>query len=105
MHWLILDVIPDELPGRSGAIQAAINLEIPRDKIQYVNIKIEGLNGQLPNLDLFNLAVRLCRREQVLVTFHHRVCILYHYSATYKFDIYNIIVGGRVGNQRLLCVE
>ncbi|PVD20704.1 hypothetical protein C0Q70_18863 [Pomacea canaliculata] len=65
-------VIPDELPGRSGAIQAAINLEIPRDKIQYVNIKIEGLNGQLPNLDLFNLAVRLCRREQVLVTFHHR---------------------------------
>nr|KAG5696592.1 hypothetical protein BaRGS_034053 [Batillaria attramentaria] len=58
-------VFADDLPGRSGPIQAAINLEIPQDKVRYLNLKVEGLNGQLPNLDLFNLAVRLGRREHV----------------------------------------
>ncbi|XP_076469797.1 GPI-anchor transamidase component GPAA1-like [Babylonia areolata] len=65
-------VIADDLPGRSGAIQAAINLELPSDKIRYLNMKLEGLNGQLPNLDLFNLAIRLSRRERVPATLHHQ---------------------------------
>ncbi|KAL8596826.1 hypothetical protein ACOMHN_027155 [Nucella lapillus] len=65
-------VIADDLPGRSGAIQAAINLELPSDNIRYLNMKLEGLNGQLPNLDLFNLAIRLSRRERVPATLHHQ---------------------------------
>jgi len=54
-----------ELEARAGAIQAAINLEIGAEKITHVNVKIQGLNGQLPNLDLVNLIHRLCMKEGV----------------------------------------
>ncbi|CAG2122301.1 unnamed protein product, partial [Medioppia subpectinata] len=50
------------LESRSGPIQAAINLEIHSSVSSHLDIKIEGLNGQLPNLDLFNVAVELCTR-------------------------------------------
>ena len=60
------------LESRSGPIQAAINLEIHSSISSHVDIKIEGLNGQLPNLDLFNVAVELCTRESVSATFHGR---------------------------------
>ncbi|GAB1606510.1 glycosylphosphatidylinositol anchor attachment 1 protein-like [Argonauta hians] len=65
-------VFPGTLWGRSGSIQAALNLEIPLNKVAYYNIKMEGLNGQLPNLDLVNLVVRLCRREGDSVRLHDR---------------------------------
>ncbi|XP_070574447.1 glycosylphosphatidylinositol anchor attachment 1 protein-like [Ptychodera flava] len=54
--------------GRSGAILGAINLELGSSSVSHVDIKIEGLNGQLPNLDLVNLAVRLCKKERMPVT-------------------------------------
>ncbi|KAL1494279.1 hypothetical protein ABEB36_009903 [Hypothenemus hampei] len=57
------------LKGRAGAIQAAINLELHSVKIGQIDIKIEGLNGQLPNLDLFNLAGKICIKEGVFHTF------------------------------------
>ena len=60
------------LESRSGPIQAAINLEIHSQTTTNLDIKIEGLNGQLPNLDLFNVAVELCTRESVSATFHGR---------------------------------
>ncbi|CAH1778784.1 unnamed protein product [Owenia fusiformis] len=62
------NISPGELHGRSGSIQAAINLEIPGADVSYVDVKVQGLNGQLPNLDLINTVVRLCRRENVPVT-------------------------------------
>lgn len=37
-----------------------------------IDIKIEGLNGQLPNLDLFNLANKMCMKEGLEVTFKNR---------------------------------
>lgn len=58
------------LESRSGPIQAAINLEIHSEISSRIDIKIEGLNGQLPNLDLFNVAVELCTRESITATFH-----------------------------------
>ncbi|XP_052818191.1 glycosylphosphatidylinositol anchor attachment 1 protein-like [Mya arenaria] len=63
-------ILPGDLPARSGQIQAAINLEIPDGNIRYMNVKMEGLNGQLPNLDLINLVVRLCHRQGVTVMIH-----------------------------------
>jgi len=54
---------PGKLPGRAGSIQAAINLEIETPDITHLNVKVEGLNGQLPNLDLVNLVNRLIMRE------------------------------------------
>ncbi|XP_026318291.1 glycosylphosphatidylinositol anchor attachment 1 protein isoform X2 [Hyposmocoma kahamanoa] len=58
---------PGTLRGRSGSIQAAINLEIHDPKIKYIEVKIEGLNGQLPNLDLVNLVHKLCVKSGI----HH----------------------------------
>lgn len=60
------------LLGRAGAIQAAINLEFHDPKIGYIDIKIEGLNGQLPNLDLVNLANRIATMERIRHTFKGR---------------------------------
>ena len=54
-----------DLPARAGSIQAAINLEIADPSVTHFNVKVEGLNGQLPNLDLVNLVNRLCAREGV----------------------------------------
>lgn len=65
-------IVPGELLGKSGSIQAALNLEIGTDKISHVDLNIEGLNGQLPNLDLVNTVSRLCRRESVTPTLHKR---------------------------------
>ena len=61
-----------ELEARAGAIQAAINLEINKDTITHLNVKIQGLNGQLPNLDLLNLINRLSMREGVRQMFQGR---------------------------------
>ncbi|CAG9860436.1 unnamed protein product [Phyllotreta striolata] len=61
-----------DLKGRGGAIQAAINLELHSERIGQMDIKIEGLNGQLPNLDLFNLASKMCSKEGVYQTFKNR---------------------------------
>ncbi|KAK9511283.1 hypothetical protein O3M35_005864 [Rhynocoris fuscipes] len=54
-----------ELPARGGAIQAAINLELPSIKMEKLDVKLVGLNGQLPNLDLVNLVHRICAKERV----------------------------------------
>lgn len=51
------------LDATAGSIQAAINLEIQNYDIDYIDVKIEGLNGQLPNLDLVNLVQRLTLKE------------------------------------------
>jgi len=52
-----------DLPARAGSIQAAVNLELSSEFPTHLNVKIEGLNGQLPNLDLVNLVNRLALRE------------------------------------------
>jgi len=59
-----------DLPARAGSIQAAINLEFSSEFPTHVNFKIEGLNGQLPNLDLINLVNRLVGREGLRGMFH-----------------------------------
>ncbi|KAK3878503.1 hypothetical protein Pcinc_016848 [Petrolisthes cinctipes] len=61
------------IQGRAGAIQAAINLELHSARVSHLDVKVEGLNGQLPNLDLVNLIHRLCQRENVPHTFKNRI--------------------------------
>ncbi|EDV21677.1 uncharacterized protein TRIADDRAFT_59923 [Trichoplax adhaerens] len=58
----------EELGGRGGSIQSAITLEIPSEYVESLNLKLEGVNGQLPNLDVFNMAVRICDREGITPT-------------------------------------
>lgn len=61
------------IDARAGSIQAAVNLEIHSPKISHIDLKIEGLNGQLPNLDLVNLVHKLCKNEGIRHTFKNKV--------------------------------
>ncbi|KAJ5169869.1 uncharacterized protein N7500_002652 [Penicillium coprophilum] len=48
------------LPLKSGALQGALVIEYPFDhRFQSLHIVYDGVNGQLPNLDLFNTAVAI----------------------------------------------
>ncbi|XP_064398574.1 glycosylphosphatidylinositol anchor attachment 1 protein-like [Halichondria panicea] len=58
------------LTGRSGCIQAVVNLELPSATIQYANIIAEGVNGILPNMDLVTVIVHLCKMEGIETAFH-----------------------------------
>lgn len=53
--------------GRSGAIQAAINLELDGEDFSSMQILVESLNGQLPNLDMVNMVAKLCNSEGIPV--------------------------------------
>ncbi|CAL7943658.1 unnamed protein product [Xylocopa violacea] len=70
-------LISGDLPGRAGAIQAAINLELHSMKISYIDVKVEGLNGRLPNLDLFNLAQNMIAMEGIQQSFQRRFDVKY----------------------------
>ncbi|XP_044514289.1 glycosylphosphatidylinositol anchor attachment 1 protein isoform X2 [Gracilinanus agilis] len=56
------------LRGRAGAIQAAVALELNSDVVTSLDVAVEGLNGQLPNLDLLNLFHAFCQKEALLCT-------------------------------------
>ncbi|KAF3858184.1 hypothetical protein F7725_011385 [Dissostichus mawsoni] len=56
------------LQGRGGSIQAALSLELSSDVITSLDLVLEGLNGQLPNLDLANLFYAFCQKIGVLCT-------------------------------------
>ncbi|KAG7188931.1 hypothetical protein KM043_008532 [Ampulex compressa] len=66
-----------DLSGRAGSIQAAINLELHAMKIGSIDVKVEGLNGQLPNLDLFNLAQNMIAKEGISQSFQRRYNVHY----------------------------
>ena len=53
------------LYGKAGTIIAAINFEMQDFDIDFINLKLEGLNGQLPNLDLHNLVVKLSHKQSI----------------------------------------
>ncbi|CAH8581964.1 unnamed protein product [Dicrocoelium dendriticum] len=54
-----------ELQGRSGAIQAGLNLEFSHFDAGSVDILSEGKNGLLANLDLVNTVVRLAHKLNI----------------------------------------
>ncbi|EEQ30404.1 Glycosyl phosphatidyl inositol protein transamidase complex subunit [Microsporum canis] len=52
------------LPLKSGAIQGAIAFEHPQNhRFESLHILYDGVNGQLPNLDLFNTAIAIARGQ------------------------------------------
>ncbi|GAV06044.1 hypothetical protein RvY_16083 [Ramazzottius varieornatus] len=65
-HGIDSSVVASEpLKDRAGAIQAAITAEIPGPNLDYVDARIVGINGQMPNLDLLNLVRLLCSQQQI----------------------------------------
>lgn len=59
--------------GRAGAIQAAVALELSSDVVTSFDVALEGLNGQLPNLDLLNLFHAFCQKNGLLCTIQGKV--------------------------------
>ncbi|NXP05286.1 GPAA1 protein, partial [Thinocorus orbignyianus] len=59
--------------GRAGAIQAAIALELSSDVVTSFDVAVEGLNGQLPNLDLLNLFHAFCQKNGLLSTIQDKL--------------------------------
>ncbi|CAL5874400.1 uncharacterized protein PFLUO_LOCUS8696 [Penicillium psychrofluorescens] len=52
------------LPLKSGALQGALVIEYPFDhRFQSLHVVYDGVNGQLPNLDLFNTAVAIANNQ------------------------------------------
>ncbi|XP_076661414.1 glycosylphosphatidylinositol anchor attachment 1 [Halictus rubicundus] len=70
-------LISGDLAGRAGSIQAAINLELHSMKISSIDVKVEGLNGQLPNLDLFNLAQNMIAKGGIRHSVQKRFDVRY----------------------------
>ncbi|CAH8588430.1 unnamed protein product [Heterobilharzia americana] len=71
-----------ELDGRSGSIQAGLNLEFADMYRPVVNILPEGPNGLLANLDMINTVVRLAETHSVETRVNHQS---YNYArGTYK---------------------
>lgn len=71
VDWSGMSFTP--LQGRAGSIQAALSLELSSDVITSLDLVLEGLNGQLPNLDLANLFHAFCQKLGVLCTIQGKV--------------------------------
>ncbi|XP_062850480.1 glycosylphosphatidylinositol anchor attachment 1 protein [Trichomycterus rosablanca] len=67
-HTNITGMEYSPLQGRAGSIQAALSLELSSDVVTSLDLVLEGLNGQLPNLDLANLFHAFCHKLGVLCT-------------------------------------
>lgn len=74
--FLCTDISSGSLEGHSGSIQAALNLEFTHEKVSSFHVAIEGINGQLPNLDLVNTVFRLCRKERIPAALHTEVKLI-----------------------------
>ncbi|XP_033222343.1 glycosylphosphatidylinositol anchor attachment 1 protein [Belonocnema kinseyi] len=75
-------LLSGDLSGRAGSIQAAVVLEMHAMKVTSIDVKVEGLNGQLPNLDLFNLAQNMIHKEEIRRTVQRR----FDFKSDNKFD-------------------
>lgn len=65
------------MTGRSGNLQAGVNIEYPDLKVARIDVSFQGLNGELPNLDLVNTVVRLSKKLTIPLSFHGQVCRLF----------------------------
>ena len=73
LNWPPVGMDWSPLQGRGGSIQAALSLELSHDLITSLDLVLEGLNGQLPNLDLANLFYAFCQKIGVLCTIQGKV--------------------------------
>jgi GPI-anchor transamidase subunit GAA1 len=53
------------LKAHAGSIQAGLALEFPHEKFYSIDLRHNGINGQLPNLDLINTVVNLCEKNSI----------------------------------------
>ncbi|VDL91822.1 unnamed protein product [Schistocephalus solidus] len=66
-------VVGAELMGRAGSIQAGINIEFPSLLMDGIDISYQGVNGELPNLDIINTLKLLASKLRVPVSLHGQI--------------------------------
>lgn len=57
----------EPLPAHSGTIMGGMVLDLSIPQFTHLQLQYIGVNGLLPNLDVFNLFVRLCEKHDVKV--------------------------------------
>lgn len=58
------------LNAHAGSIQAGLALEFPYEKFYSIDLRHNGINGQLPNLDLINTLVHLCDKYSIATSLY-----------------------------------
>ena len=59
----------DSLPLKSGALQGAVCIDFPFEhSFESLHVSYDGINGQLPNLDLFNTAIAIASGQMGIGT-------------------------------------
>ncbi|VUZ44168.1 unnamed protein product, partial [Hymenolepis diminuta] len=69
-----------KLDGRSGSLQAGIVLEFPSLNLARLDLSYQGINGELPNLDLINTVTRLARKHSIPLSLHGQLQGFIHSS-------------------------
>jgi glycosylphosphatidylinositol transamidase len=62
-------LLHEPLLSRSGSIQAAITLDLHTFNINHIDISTVSQNGLLPNQDIFNALVTVCKKSGMAVSF------------------------------------
>jgi glycosylphosphatidylinositol transamidase len=81
----------DSLPIKSGALQGALVIDYPFDyRFESLHIVYDGINGHLPNLDLFNTIVTIASGHMGIgVSLQH----MWHHGDTYRDRLHTMLRG------------
>ena len=87
----------ESLPLKSGALQGAVCIDLPLDhRFHQISISYDGINGQLPNLDLVNTAVSVASGQMGIGT---SIQGMHHHDDSYKARLMTMLRG--MSNQAL----
>lgn len=85
------------LPLKSGALQGAVCIDLPLDqRFEKISISYDGINGQLPNLDLVNTAVSVASGQMGIGT---SIQGMHHHDDSYRDRLMTMVRG--MSNQAL----
>lgn len=81
----------ESLPLKSGALQGAIVIDYPFDhRFESIHIVYDGINGQLPNLDLLNTVVSIASGQMGIGVSLQK---MWHHSDSYKDRLQTMLRG------------
>jgi GPI-anchor transamidase subunit GAA1 len=81
----------ESLSLKSGALQGAVCVDLPLDhRFEKISISYDGINGQLPNLDLVNTAVSVASGQMGIGT---SIQGMHHHDDSYKARLMTMLQG------------
>jgi glycosylphosphatidylinositol transamidase len=81
----------ESLPLKSGALQGAVVIDYPfNHRFESIHIVYDGINGQLPNLDLLNTVVSIASGQMGIGTSLQK---MWHHSDSYKDRLQTMLRG------------